>query len=130
MNRAVPFRKLNVFGSIAVFGLGCSLAAAQGSEIAFHLQDNLIRVPVVINGNKVDGVLDSGTGALGLDRTFALSLGLHPGVESGKVPGGGAAVPMFPVRLTEIESPTKFSGIGSTQAATVPAGKNEIFRLG
>jgi hypothetical protein len=112
VNRALPLRMLNVVGSLAVFGLGCSLAAAQGSEIPFQLQDNLIRVPVVINGNKVDAVLDSGTGALGLDRTFALSLGLHPGVESGKVPGGGAAVPMFPVSLTEIEfGPERLSQI-------------------
>ena len=71
-----------------VLTLGVHTATAQQSEITFQLQDNLIRVPVVIDGTTVDAVLDSGTGSFGLDRAFASSVGLRPGTEIGGVPGG------------------------------------------
>lgn len=101
-----------MLGCIAALSLSCNVARAQGDEIPFQLQDNLIRVPVVINGSKVDAVLDSGAGSFGLDRAFAASLGLHPGAKSGEIPGGGAAVPMFPVDLAHIEfGPERLSKI-------------------
>jgi len=98
-----PGRKLRIPGVVAALWLSCHFAIAQENEIPFQLEDNLIRVPVVINRSKVDAVLDSGTGSFGLDRDFASSLGLHPGAESGKIPGGGAAIPMYPVQLAQIE---------------------------
>ena len=101
--RILPKRKLHALCCITALWLGCHLATAQESEIPFQLQDNLIRVPVVINGSNVEAVLDSGAGAFALDRSFALSLGLRPGAENGKIPGGGDPVPMFPVQLAQIE---------------------------
>jgi hypothetical protein len=67
-------------------------------SMPFQLQDNLIRVPILINGSKADAVLDSGTGALGVDRTFALSLGLRPGEEwkDSRRRCGGSHVPDQP----------------------------------
>jgi Aspartyl protease len=86
----VLFRHVQTLGCFAAFCVAGSVAAAQEISMPFQLQDNLIRVPILINGSKADAVLDSGTGALGVDRTFALSLGLRPGEENGKIPGGGA----------------------------------------
>jgi hypothetical protein len=101
-----------VLSCVAALSLGGHVARAQGDEIPFQLQDKLIRVPVVINGSKVDAVLDSGTGSFGLDRAFASSLGLHPRAKDGEIPGGGAAVPMFPVDLAQIEfGPERLSQI-------------------
>jgi Aspartyl protease len=109
---AVLFRHVQTLGCFAAFCVAGSVAAAQEISMPFQLQDNLIRVPILINGSKADAVLDSGTGALGVDRTFALSLGLRPGEENGKIPGGGAAVPMFPINLSKIEfGPERLSHI-------------------
>lgn len=103
---------LRLVGSIAILTCGGYIATAQQNEVSFQLQDNLIRVPVVIDGTTVDAVLDSGTGSLGLDRAFASSLGLRPGAEIGKVPGGGAATPFFPVKLERVEfGPERLSQI-------------------
>jgi hypothetical protein len=81
----------------------CCAAVAQQGSLAFQLQDNLIRVPVVLNGQRVEAVLDSGTGSLGLDLAFARSLGLESAKTTGMVPGGGAPVPMYPLVLNEIQ---------------------------
>lgn len=104
-----------VLVSFAALSLGCPIVWAQGTEIPFQLEDNLIRVPVIINGSKVDAVLDSGTGSFGLDRAFASSLGLRSGAKSGDIPGGGAAVPMFPVDLAHVDfGPERLSHIAGT----------------
>jgi hypothetical protein len=81
----------------------CCAVAAQQDTLAFQLQDNLIRVPVALNGQHVEAVLDSGTGSLGLDLAFARSLGLDSAKTTGMVPGGGTPVPMYPVVLNEIQ---------------------------
>jgi hypothetical protein len=67
----------------------CCAALGQQDSLAFQLQDNLIRVQVVLNGQHVEAVLDSGTGSLALDLRFARSLGLEPAKSTGMVPGGG-----------------------------------------
>jgi hypothetical protein len=85
-----------------VLGFACA-AWGQPGVISFRLEDNLIRVPVTLNGRRVEAVLDSGTGSLGLDLAFARSLGLEPAKTTGMVPGGGAPVPMYPVVLNEIQ---------------------------
>jgi hypothetical protein len=75
----------------------------QNSTLTFHLTDNVIRFPVVVNGHKVGGALDSGTGTLALDRKFALSLGLRPGKMAGTAAGGGAvAEPVYPVTIARL----------------------------
>jgi hypothetical protein len=90
------------FGLCSVLGFACA-AWGQRDVISFRLEDNLIRVPVTLNGRRVEAVLDSGTGSLGLDLAFARSLGLKPAKTTGMVPGGGAPVPMYPVVLNEIQ---------------------------
>ena len=103
---------LAFLGGVSLAASSCRVARAQGNEITFQLQDNLIRVPVVIDGNKIDAVLDSGTGSFGVDSVFAADLGLRPGAEAGKIPGGGAAIPFFPVQLAKVEfGPERLSGI-------------------
>jgi Aspartyl protease len=89
-------------GLCSVLGFACATWGQPG-VISFRLKDNLIRVPVTLNGHSVEAVLDSGTGSLGLDLAFARSLGLEPAKTTGMVPGGGAPVPMYPVVLNEIQ---------------------------
>jgi hypothetical protein len=90
----------------------CLAQQQSSSSIPFTLQDNLIRVPVVLDGQQVEAVLDSGTGSLGLDYAYAISLGLKPGASNGTVPGGGAPEPMFPVTVKHLEfGPEQLSDI-------------------
>ena len=78
-------------------------AMAQDATLPFQMQDNLIRIPIVLNGHATEAVLDSGTGSLALDRTFALSAGLKPAQVSGSIPGGGAPVPMFALPPVDLQ---------------------------
>ncbi|HEV2324050.1 MAG TPA: hypothetical protein VGS10_08865, partial [Terracidiphilus sp.] len=48
-------------------------------------------------------VLDSGTGALGIDYAFARSMHLDIGASIGMVPGGGQPEPMYPVILDHLD---------------------------
>lgn len=73
------------------------------TQLRFHLDDNLIRVPVTLNGQTTDAVLDSGTGALGIDYAFARSMHLDIGASIGMVPGGGQPEPMYPVILDHLD---------------------------
>ncbi|MGC2620142.1 MAG: retropepsin-like aspartic protease [Acidobacteriaceae bacterium] len=93
---------------ITACSLICSSAApGQQQTLPFQLpfqpQDNLIRVPVALNGQTLDAVLDSGTGGLGIDLAFARSLHLDIGPSIGMVPGGGQPEPMYPVILDHLD---------------------------
>jgi hypothetical protein len=90
-------------GRAIAASLLCSAACGQQSSMQFQLTDNLIRVPVTLNGHETEAVLDSGTGALALDRDFAVSLGLEPGAAMGMAPGGGKPMPMFPVTIAQVQ---------------------------
>ena len=83
----------------------CTVAVAgRNSSLTFHLQDNIIRFPVVLNGHKMEGALDSGTGTLAVDRKFALSLGMRPRKMIGTAAGGGAtAEPIYPVMIAQLD---------------------------
>jgi hypothetical protein len=86
----------------SVGGLGNAQQIVPKSQsIPFQLEDNLIRVPVSIDGHTASAVLDSGTGALVLDRKFALSIGLTPGAALGDAPGGGGPSAMFSLKKIE-----------------------------
>jgi len=88
----------------------CVAAVAQQSTLPFQLQDQLIRVPVTLNGQPTDAVLDSGTGALAIDRAYAQSLRLDIGASIGMVPGGGRPEPMYPVIVDHLDfGPEHFS---------------------
>jgi hypothetical protein len=92
--------------------LGSTLCAQeQPATLAFQLQDNLIRVPVTLNGQTMDAVLDSGTGGIGIDYTFAQSLHLDIGASIGTAPGGGSErEPLYPVILDHLDfGPEHFS---------------------
>ena len=80
-----------------------TVGAGQHSELSFRLQDNLIRVPVQLNGHPLEAVLDSGTGSIAVDEALAKSLGMKFGASIGQVPGGGKPEPMFPLTLDEID---------------------------
>jgi hypothetical protein len=91
-------------------GVGC--AQSRSSSIPFTLQDNLVRVPIVLNGQPVEAVLDSGTGSLGLDHAYAVSLGLKLGDSIGMVPGGGVPEPMYPVTVKQLSfGPVELSDV-------------------
>jgi hypothetical protein len=95
-----------------LFLLGSTLCAQQQPQtLPFQLQDNLVRVPVTLNGQAVEAVLDSGTGAIGIDYSFAQSLHLDIGASIGMAPGGGREPePMYPVILDHLDfGPEHFS---------------------
>jgi hypothetical protein len=91
---------------------GVCCAQTQSSSVAFTLEDNLVRVPIVLNGQPVEAVLDSGTGSLGLDHAYAVSLRLKLGDSIGMVPGGGAPEPMFPLTVKHLSfGPVELSDV-------------------
>jgi hypothetical protein len=94
------FRLLWMLTFASLLAFSCSCPAQ--SSIRFRLQDNLVRVPIVLNGHHVEAVLDSGTGGVGIDRAFATALGLKIGPSTGMVPGGGAPEPMYPVVISQL----------------------------
>jgi hypothetical protein len=52
---------------------------AQQTTLSFQLQDNLLHIWILINGQPVEAVLGSGAGGLVLDRAFGSSLGVRVG---------------------------------------------------
>jgi hypothetical protein len=101
-------RVASYLASAALLGLlsstGFAQQAAQPVQLPFQFQDNLIRVPVALNGQAMDAVLDSGTGSIGIDRGFAQSLHLDLGESIGMAPGGGGEPePMYPVILDHLD---------------------------
>jgi hypothetical protein len=95
----------SVFALAALLLLYVSAARAQTPvTLPFQLQDNLIRIPVTLNGQTMDAVLDSGTGGIGIDYAFAQSLHLDLGAPIGMAPGGGSEPePMYPVILDHLD---------------------------
>ncbi|MBB2200697.1 hypothetical protein [Gluconacetobacter tumulisoli] len=57
--------------------------------VPFSLDDNLVHVAMTVNGHAASGVLDSGTGGVGLDTHYAATFGLQHGGKIGSVSGGG-----------------------------------------
>ena len=107
-------RSPSVLVAAALAALLSAIASAQQSgapvQLKFQFQDNLIRVPVTLNGQSIEAVLDSGTGAIAIDHAFAQSLHLDIGDAIGTVPGGGKPVPMYPVILDHLDfGPEHFS---------------------
>ena len=92
-----------VVASFLLSSFVCPAAPPTQNSLHFRLQDNLILVPIVLDGHTVDAVLDSGTGDVGIDRTFAASLGLKAGQSIGIVPGGGKPEPTYPVTLQKLD---------------------------
>ena len=102
MLRAASIPALAALALLAAAPLHAQQTAAP-VQLPFHLQDNLIRVPATLNGQRIDAVLDSGTGGIAIDHAFAESLHLDIGAPVGMVPGGGKPVPMDPVILDHLD---------------------------
>jgi len=107
-------RAASFLATVALLTLLSTGARAQQTaapvQLSFQLQDNLIRVPVILNGQTMEAALDSGTGAIAIDYAFAQSLHLDIGASIGMVPGGGRPEPMYPVILDHLDfGPEHFS---------------------
>ncbi len=79
----------------------------------FELKDNLVRIEVEVNGRKQSGVLDSGAGAILVDRKVSQELGLREGGPAGAAAGGGEeAKPLSPVTLAHLAAgPLRFENV-------------------
>ncbi len=83
------------------------------ASIPFKLRDNLVTVAATINGQSEVAVLDSGAGAIVIDREFTHAIGLKAGQSVGEVAGGGAqAQQLLPVNISSlVVGPIRFDGI-------------------
>ncbi|NYF30610.1 retropepsin-like aspartic protease [Sphingopyxis sp. JAI108] len=88
--------------------------ADSGSQaLPFELTDNLVRIEVEVNGQKRSGVLDSGAGAILIDRKASRELGLDEGAPAGDAAGAGSEVrQLLPVTLGRLTAgPLTFEGV-------------------
>ncbi len=124
MSRRIPTvpSTLLLLAMAATGAFSCLDALGQNQSMPFQLQDNLVRIPIRLNGLPAEAVLDSGTGGLVLDLNFARSLGMKPEKPSGTVPGGGAPVSMFPVTVAKLQ----FGPEALSQAAGVAVDLSHI----
>uniref|UniRef100_UPI003B3BD637 aspartyl protease family protein n=1 Tax=Sphingomonas sp. TaxID=28214 RepID=UPI003B3BD637 len=73
-------------------------------SIPFELRDNLVVIDVTLNGRRQSAVVDSGSGALLVDRRTTAALGLVPAQSIGEVAGGGAqAQQLQPIELASLQ---------------------------
>ncbi|HEX3673444.1 MAG TPA: retropepsin-like aspartic protease [Rhizomicrobium sp.] len=78
--------------------------ARPGADASVPLDDNLVHVAATVDGQLVSAVLDSGTGALLLDRSLTGKLGIQMGPSPGNAAGGGAtAQAIFPVIVPKLD---------------------------
>lgn len=82
-------------------------------SIPFELKDNLVRIEAIVNGHPQSGVLDSGAGALSIDRNVSRKLGLHEGATIGDAAGVGAEIKqLLPVSIASLHAgPLQFENI-------------------
>lgn len=83
--------------------------------IPFELADNLVRIPVDVNGQRRSGVLDSGAGAVLVDRQVSRELGLSEGASAGDAAGGGnEAKQLLPVTISRLAAgPFRFEDVAA-----------------
>jgi hypothetical protein len=79
----------------------------------FELVDNLVRIPVDVNGQRRSGVLDSGASAVLVDRQVSRELRLQESASAGDAAGGGAeAKPLLPVTMARLTAgPLQFENL-------------------
>lgn len=79
--------------------------------IPFELQDNLIRLPVTLNGARRSAVLDSGTGTMLVNREVAAAIGLNEIKSDVQAAGAGAEAPeLRSVQLADLAvGPLRFA---------------------
>ncbi|MDR7256340.1 hypothetical protein J2X47_000501 [Sphingomonas sp. BE270] len=83
--------------------------------IPFELADNLVRISVDVNGQRRSGVLDSGAGAVLIDRQASKELGLSEGGSAGDAAGGGnEAKALMPVTISRlVAGPFRFEKLAA-----------------
>lgn len=81
--------------------------------VPFRLEDNLVRIEVEVNGHKRSGVLDSGAGAILIDRQVGETLGLRAGGPAGDAAGAGPeARQLLPVTIARLAAgPLAFADV-------------------
>jgi hypothetical protein len=72
-------------------------------SMPFELKDNLIKIPVQVDGQVMNAVLDSGTGSIGLDTRDAVAQGVPLGAQIGLIPGGGKPEPFYLIKLPRLD---------------------------
>jgi len=89
--------------------------ASEVTVIYFELVDNLVRIPVDVNGQRRSGVLDSGAGAMLIDRQASKELGLSEGGSAGDAAGGGnEAKALMPVTISRLTAgPFRFEKLAA-----------------
>ena len=89
--------------------------ASEVTLIPFELVDNLVRIPVDVNGQRRSGVLDSGAGAVLIDRQAGKELGLSEGGSAGDAAGGGnEAKTLMPVTISRVTAgPFRFENLAA-----------------
>jgi hypothetical protein len=90
-------------------------AATGVTVVPFELLDNLVRMSVEVNGQSRSGVLDSGSGAILIDRQVGRELGLVEGASSGDAAGGGNdAKRLLPVTISRLAAgPFRFEKVAA-----------------
>lgn len=79
------------------------IASTPRQEFTFELRDNLVTMAATIDGKPQSAVLDSGSGALVVNRKAADRSGLAPATAEGEVAGAGAqAQQLQPVNVPEL----------------------------
>lgn len=88
---------------------------SQVTVIPFELVDNLVRISVEVNGQRRSGVLDSGAGAVLVDRQASRELGLSEGASAGDAAGGGnEAKKLLPVTISRLAAgPFRFENLAA-----------------
>lgn len=86
-------------------------APAGPTSMPFELRDNLVTIDTVINGRKQRAVLDSGSGALIVDRAYAKTIGLGEGQSAGDAAGAGEqSQQLRPVSVASLDvGPLRFN---------------------
>ena len=92
-----------------------SSARSGVTVIPFELVDNLVRIAVDVNGQRRSGVLDSGAGAVLIDRKASRELGLHESGSAGEAAGAGSEVKqLLPVTISQLKAgPFRFESLAA-----------------
>lgn len=117
--RPCRFRSaLSTGGALYALALCAPLLVASQAHaqvtIPFELKDNLPKIEAIVNGQPASAVLDSGTGALLIDRGFNARVGGQSGGASGYAQGGGTqaqaiyptvvgSLDVGPIHLTNVQ---------------------------
>ena len=94
-----PF--LLALSSLLAAGL---LPANKSASQVFDLEDNLVRLPAIVDGRQVTAVLDSGTSQVILDRPTSERIGLvTPSATASALGGGSGPQQLSPITIPKVQ---------------------------